>query len=68
MTEERNPQGLICLQAHSGIYNAEIKVAATCNKNEQQQMPKVMLNKGQWTKTTWKSFEEIVRRGRNRSI
>lgn len=44
MTEERNPQELICLPAHSGIYNAEIKLAVTCNKNEQLQMPKVMLN------------------------
>jgi hypothetical protein len=44
MTEERNPRGLICLQAHSGIYYTEIKLTATCNKNEQQKMPKVMLN------------------------
>jgi hypothetical protein len=32
MTEERNPQGLICLQALSGIYYAEIKLAAACKK------------------------------------
>jgi hypothetical protein len=35
---------LICLQAHSGFYYAETKLVATCNKNEQQEMPKVMLN------------------------
>jgi hypothetical protein len=44
MTEERNPQGLICLQAHSGIYYAQIKLAATLNNNDQQQTPRVMLS------------------------
>ena len=52
---------------HSGIYYAEIKLAATFNKNKQQQMPKVMLNY-RLMDTTWKSFEEAIRRGRNRSI
>jgi hypothetical protein len=44
MTEECSLHRLICLQAHSGIYYAEIKLAATSNKNEQQEMPRVMLN------------------------
>jgi hypothetical protein len=47
----------------------QIELATTCNKNEQQQNDK---NKSElwtkWTKTTWKTFEEGIRRGRNRSI
>jgi len=46
-----------------------MKLATTCNKNEQQQGAK---NNAElwtkWTKTTWKTFQETVRRGRNRSI
>jgi len=41
-------------------------MAATCIKNEQQQDAKnnaELLTKG--TKTAWKTFEEIIRRGRN---
>jgi hypothetical protein len=47
----------------------QIKVAVTCNKNVQQQGTE---NNSElytrWTKTTWKNFEETLRRGRNRSI
>jgi predicted Zn-dependent protease with MMP-like domain len=32
-------------------------------------MPKIVLNyRPKWMKTTWKTFEETVRRGRNRSV
>ena len=49
--------------------NIQIKLAATCNKNEQQQGAK---NNAElytkWTKTTWKTFEETIRRCRCGSI
>jgi len=44
-------------------------LATTCNKNEQQQDDKCNAElQTKWKKTIWKSFEEVIRRGRNRSI
>ena len=46
----------------------QIKLATTCNLNEQQDAES---NAGLWTKwmkTTWKTFEETIRRDRKRSI
>jgi len=46
-----------------------MKLATTRNRNEQQQAAKNNYElQIKWTKTTWKSFEETIRRGRNRSI
>ena len=43
--------------------------AATFNKNEQQQDAKAMLNyRPNGRKTTWKTFEDTVRRGWNGSF
>jgi rubrerythrin len=47
----------------------QIKLFATYNKNKQQQDVKNNVKlQTKWTKTTWKTFEETIRRGRNRSI
>jgi len=47
----------------------QIKMAMTCSKNEQKQDAKSNAElQAKWTKTTWKIFEETIRRGRNRSI
>ena len=44
-------------------------MATTCNKNEQQQDAKNNAEmQAEWTKTTWKTFEETVRLCRNRSV
>jgi hypothetical protein len=45
----------------------QIKLATTCNKNEQQQVARNNEIKTKSTTTTWKTFEKTVRRGRNRS-
>ena len=42
----------------------QIKLATTCNKNEQQDAKNYI----EWKTTTWKNFEKNIRRGRNRSI
>jgi hypothetical protein len=47
----------------------QIKLATTQNKNEEQQDAQNNTELyTKWTKTTWKSFEEIIRRGLNGSI
>ena len=49
----------------------QIKLATTCNKNEQQQQQNDKKNAELWTewaKKTWKAVEENIRRGRDRSI
>jgi hypothetical protein len=47
----------------------KIKLAATCNKNEQQQDTQNNAEKQtKWMDTIWKTFEETITRGRNRSI
>ena len=47
----------------------QIKVAVIFSKNEQQQDAKNNAElQTKWTKTTWKTFEGTIRRGRNRSI
>jgi hypothetical protein len=46
--------------------NIHLKLATTCNKNEQQQQD-VKINAElytKWTKTIWNPFEEIIRRGK----
>jgi len=44
-------------------------LATTCGKNEQQQDGKNSSElQTEWTKTTWKTFEKTIRRGRNRSV
>jgi hypothetical protein len=44
-------------------------LATTCNTNEQQQDDKNNAELyTEWTKTSWKTFEETIRRGRYRSI
>jgi hypothetical protein len=46
----------------------QIKLATTCNKNEQQQNAKNNTDVWtKWTKTTWKTFEDTIRWGRNNS-
>ena len=42
----------------------QIKLTTTCNKNEQQNVK----NNAEWTKMTWKIFEEIIRGGWNMSV
>ena len=47
----------------------EMKLSTTHNKNEQQQTAKNNAElQIKWTKTSWKSFEENIWRGRNRSM
>jgi hypothetical protein len=47
----------------------QMKFVTTCNKNEQQKDGKNNAElKTEWKKMTWKTFEETIRRGRNRSI
>ena len=47
----------------------KIKFTATCNTNKQEQDAKKNSElQAKSTKTTWKTFEETFRRGRNRSI
>jgi phosphoribosylaminoimidazole-succinocarboxamide synthase len=44
------------------------KLSTTCNKSGQQQDYHNNAELyAKWTKTTWKTFEETIRRGRNRS-
>jgi hypothetical protein len=44
-------------------------LATTCTKNEQQQDGKNNAElQTKWQKMTWKTFEEILRRARNRSV
>jgi 23S rRNA maturation mini-RNase III len=44
-------------------------LATTCNKNEQQQNAKNNADLWtEWTKTTWKAFEETIRRDRNTPV
>jgi hypothetical protein len=39
-------------------------MATTCNRNEQQQDAKNNVElQTEWTKTTWKTFEQTIRRG-----
>jgi len=40
----------------------QIKLTATCYKKEQRDAKNKAELKTKWTKTTWKSFEETVRR------
>ena len=45
----------------------QIKLATTSNKKEQRQDAKNNAKLyAKWRKTTWKTFEENIRRGRNR--
>jgi len=44
------------------------KFAAICKKNEKQDVINNAKLWTKWTKTTWKTFEETIRRGRIRSI
>ena len=47
----------------------QIKLATTCIKNEQEQDAENNAElETKWTKTSLKTFEETIRRGRNRSI
>jgi len=47
----------------------QIKLAMICNKNEQQNNSKNNTELStKWMKTTWKTCEENIKRGRNRSI
>ena len=47
----------------------QIKLATACNRNGQQQDGKNSAElQTEWTKTTWKAFEETIGRGRNGSI
>ena len=46
----------------------QIKLATTCNKNGRQDAKNNAELQTKWTKTTWKTFEETIRRSRNRSI
>jgi len=47
----------------------QIKLTTTCNKNVQRQNAKNNAElRTKRTKTTWKTIEESIRRGRNRSI
>jgi len=47
----------------------QISLATIYGKNEQQQDAKTNAELcTKWTKTTWKAFQETIRRGRNRSI
>jgi len=44
-------------------------LATTCNKNKQQKDARNNVEFWtKWKKTTWKSFEGTIRRGRNGSI
>jgi hypothetical protein len=46
-----------------------MKLATTSNKNEQQEDAKNIAELWtKWTKTTWKTFEKTIRRGRNRHL
>jgi 23S rRNA maturation mini-RNase III len=46
-----------------------MKLATTCSKNEQQQDAQTNAELyTKWAKATWDTFEETIRRGRNRSI
>jgi len=46
----------------------QLKLAATCNKNEQQLVARLNDElQTKWKKKTAKAFEETIRRGRNRS-
>ena len=45
------------------------KLVTTCNKNELQQDAKSNAQlQAKWTVKSWKTFEETIRRDRNRSI
>ena len=46
----------------------QIKLAATCNKNKQGDAKNISGFYTKRTKTTWKTFGKIIRRGRNTSI
>ena len=49
--------------------NMQIKLATTCNNNEEQQDAENNTEVWtKWTKTTSKPFEETIRRARNKSI
>jgi len=44
-------------------------MVTTCNRNEQQQDAKNNAELWtEWRNTTWKTFEESIKRGRNMSI
>ena len=46
----------------------QIQFTTTCNKNEQQRDGKNNAElETKWAKTTWKTFEETIRRRGNRS-
>ena len=46
----------------------QVKLAATCNKNKQQEDAKHNAEiQNEWIKTTWKTSEENIRRGQKRS-
>jgi hypothetical protein len=46
-----------------------MKLATTCNKNEQRQDAKDYAElQTEWTKATWKTFEEALKRDRNRCV
>jgi hypothetical protein len=52
-----------------GTKHIQIKLATTYKTMNNNRMTKIMLNCGpKWTEKTWKTFEETIRRGRNRSI
>ena len=64
----RNEEILEELKAESGDQNLR-RLATTCNKNEQRKNCKNNAELSiKWTKTTWKAFQNIIRRGRNRFI
>jgi len=47
----------------------QIRLATTCNRDEQRQDAKNNAElQTKWAKTTWKTFEVNIRRGRKRSI
>ena len=52
---------------HPSTKKIQIKLVTTRNKNEQQQDAKNNVElQTKWTKTTWKTFEETMRRGRKK--
>jgi hypothetical protein len=58
-----------CLTVPFYTKKLQIRLATTRKKNEQQQDAKNNSElQTKWTKTTWKTIEQTIRQGRNRSI